>query len=109
MAEHTPGPWIRCGYLIDSDCGRVGKHVVERICTVDTGPTHEESEANAEFIVRACNAHHDLLEACEDMMLFWNDLDERYPDLDTDGISGFNGNSDYVGRARAAIAKAKGE
>lgn len=56
--------------------------------------------ANAEFIVRACNAHDALLAACEEALgvLHWY---RRY---------GNQGGIEYaIADATAAIAKAKGE
>jgi hypothetical protein len=58
----------------------------------DNGEHVLENESNAEFIVRACNAHDDLLAALE-----------RYMSKGLRGIT----IADYD-IARAAIAKAKG-
>lgn len=54
----------------------------------------EDHEANAAFIVRACNSHDDLVAALEQMTAHYEHLD------DGDGS---------IQQARAAIAKAKGE
>ena len=47
-----------------------------------------------------------LFEALKGMVEFWEKLDKKYPDLDTEGISGFDGSTDYVGRARVALSDA---
>lgn len=71
------------GYFIGSD-GYVRANL--------TGPSRDQ-KSYAEFIVRACNAHYDLLEALEGMV--------KHCDLFP--------NAEYHVKARAAIAKAKGE
>lgn len=69
---HTPGPW----------------HVVERengapyiasplgsICDMRlNGLNRKTKYANAEFIVRACNSHDDLLAACKALVATANEL-----------------------------------
>lgn len=75
-AKHTPTPWEternpKPGRTVSmtepteifahdrDDLGRVS--LIAEICH----PLHGDQEANAEFIVRACNCHDGLLEACE--------------------------------------------
>jgi hypothetical protein len=101
-AQHTPGPWKVFGvrrnqYLavIDSIPDQDGKVIANCICHV--AMTNPDAQANAEFIVRACNAHDDLLEACE-QALICIEQDEH-----THGRNFGAGNV-----LRAAIAKAKG-
>lgn len=65
MPEHSPLPWSTsdtswndgCSSLSDSDGN----------CIVDGRELRggELKSANAEFIARACNAHYDLVAACE--------------------------------------------
>jgi len=55
--EHTPIPWHTEGNLIGGDGGLIAEA---------TSFKPERNRANAEFIVRACNSHVALLEACED-------------------------------------------
>lgn len=85
LTKHTPLPW-------DYFTGRTRHHVEvaygapgmgTAICSVP-----KSQEANAEFIVRACNAHYDLLAALEAL------YDRR--------------TSDTMAKARDAIAKARG-
>lgn len=67
---HTPLPW-KCGK--DSDCPYGeweilwGDHptVIAHTANSVTGPDSLDSRGNAEFIIRACNSHYDLLAACE--------------------------------------------
>jgi hypothetical protein len=51
------------------------------------------TEANASFIVRACNSHYELIEACENLLLLVQDADA----------------SPICRLARAAILKATGK
>lgn len=81
----------------------IGNGDMQTICSVgthdlrDSVPAmrliHDSDDiaANAEFVVRACNAHDDLLAACEALM---NSLPYDKP---------------AVAQAKAAIAKARGE
>lgn len=61
--EHTPVPWR---VKTEQKCAH-GRHVH---VGPNRGPTVADvhlwcGQADAEFIVRACNAHEDLLAACE--------------------------------------------
>ena len=58
-AKHTPGPWIANANKILGLDGRL----VTMLDDLET--TCAEDEANAEFIVRAANAHDALVEALE--------------------------------------------
>jgi len=65
----TPGPWKVSGCW-----GLEGKRITYvnegsnfQVATTD-GRKKEENGANAEFIVRACNSHDDLLEACKEFV-----------------------------------------
>ena len=66
----------------------------------DTSDAIMETEANADFIVQACNAHDELLAACEDFVYAIEGYEKRT------GIIQFHPSVD---RARAAIAKARKE
>ena len=57
-------------------------------------------EANAEFIVRACNAHDELLEACKDAL----NLLEECPTVTRESIP--YDSTMWQQKLRAAIAKA---
>jgi len=69
----TPGPWetstIKLANKVEWDiCGSDGGDIIADLMGC------ENAKANAAFIVRACNAHDDLMEACHQM---WAALDER--------------------------------
>lgn len=69
---HTPTPWYY-GHSENPDVYRNAPHWLvlsdpvestgEAIADVETGPGPETAEANAAFIVRACNSHHALVTA----------------------------------------------
>lgn len=87
MSERTPGRWVLSG-----------KQTIRTESGAWIGKTNwSNGAANAEFIVRACNAHDDLVAALEEAIVILERLDTvqhlaPFPQLDT---------------ARAAIAKAK--
>lgn len=62
--NHTPTPWEVNGALIVKDC--YGKVIADTDVAMDHPPKRyvptEEQKANAAFIVRAVNAHDELLE-----------------------------------------------
>ena len=102
--KHTPTPWrvLHSGYphvvvvteKWDSEDGVLicypGRH---------TSAADPEVQANAEFIVRACNSHEELLAAARSASL----------ELTTVGIGhGHTHSQDVVARLQAAIAKAEG-
>lgn len=62
--KHTPMPWSGGHYSSIVGCPVVGRDG-QVICNTAIGPKpHKESaEANAAFIVRACNAYEDVLVA----------------------------------------------
>ena len=100
MSTHTPGPWIIVGRIIDADNGRVTadgrKDVWERVAIVDTGPTPDESEANARLIAAA----PDLLAACIAAL----------PALSAHADTGCDcPDTEAAKMLRAGIAKAKGD
>lgn len=75
---HTPTPWQqgtsanrRAMDTIFTDKGQV------QICRVDTScPEDGENEANAAFIVKACNAHDELVKTLEWVsQKLWDKLD----------------------------------
>lgn len=75
MSEHTPGPW-KCEATIvwapeaqkvicEASELRPKSGLVQYEKVTPGSPALKEVFANAEFIVRACNAHNGLVEACE--------------------------------------------
>jgi hypothetical protein len=110
MTQHTPGPWATLQELGTENPLYRGMIAIvgttpegefigvacaddERAYTTCNGET---MKANAEFIVRACNAHYDLLTVCKsayDQLL----KDEMYA------------GDPLMAQLFAAIAKAEGE
>lgn len=63
--QHTPGPWKvsetpepGSAWTITSPSGHIA---------IGWGPGSSQDDANAEFIVRACNSHDALLAACQEV------------------------------------------
>ena len=77
--QHTPVPWSIGGlssnpgegHVIESDSAdRTIAWTANSYCTSnDEEYISQEDEANAEFIVRACNSHYDLLETLDILRL----------------------------------------
>lgn len=79
--KHTPLPWEVCNGIDIYPVGDIAaRHYVadcdpDGACLADmaldvgehphTDSTYEMKKANAEFIVRACNSHYDLLDAVQ--------------------------------------------
>ena len=98
--QHTPTPWIVGCQTIGGPGNAVmklhqsGPYRALAICDIADDPTNE---ANAAFIVRACNSHHALLEALERIAQVTPETSGRVvPSIRQRDI------------ARAAIAKANG-
>ena len=87
MSKHTGGIWeVLYGSEILSNENNA--FVAETNFNIVNGKgsrkaTREET-ANAEFIVRACNSHDELLEACKEM------LEEYIADLRENGVTDGN-------------------
>ena len=86
MSKHTPLPWQADGEVVYTT---VGEDETVADCW---------EASDAEFIVRACNAHDELLAACKAMQIVLRSGPTTGKDL-----------SYELGLARAAIAKAEGE
>jgi len=95
MSKRTPGPWF-----LEDDCIRAKTSdsgtVSVAVCRGWDTRWEKEQKANAEFIVRACNAHDDLLAALEGFLAAREKVDPEHLFDDAEII-----------QARAAIAKAK--
>ena len=75
VEKHTPTPWrVAEAWQFPDDAGRVFDAVVKRfkngteslVCSFEHSVFRESQKANVEFIVRAVNAHEELVEALED-------------------------------------------
>ena len=69
-AKHTPGPWKKADIGRNASYFTTGKQGSPVIWSVTDGKNRicvlsalDEAEANAAFIVRACNSHYEMLEA----------------------------------------------
>lgn len=101
LAGHTPLPWERQSTdcegpdygvsIIGSNLGGLVAAALPWSTEIEDGD-FSRVEANAEFIVRACNSHYDLLEALQALV---NSFEKHRP-------------KKYWDDARAAIAKATG-
>ena len=114
ITQHTPTPWSIGssnpgeGHVIESDSAdRTIAWTANSYCASnDEEYISQEDEANAEFIVRACNSHDALLEALELYDSFskanddWRQMVRNL--LNSDDTP------EVVIKAREAIAKAKG-
>jgi hypothetical protein len=100
--KHTPGPW----YVTISGLGvattprRATANICDLVCdfTGISEDTEDEALANAEFIVRACNSHEKLLEACK-----WAAKSPHHPTCPQDGQHC----NCHVGAAQTAIGEAE--
>jgi len=114
MPKHTPGPWVairqRGIYKGNYNIGRLEDQGNGPLLTfvIVLGPNDfcpprygRSAEANAEFIVRACNTHNDLLTACEALLAGIQGLP---PLTAIEGVL-----EAQFKQGMAAIAKAKGE
>lgn len=107
MSEHTPVPWRTAG------SGPATPHFALSVRTVAGGIAEgticriwqrAEAKANAEFIVRACNAHDDMLEALIEVIKTAENPDMPWWIDNSNGCTiGFD-----LAKIKAAIARAEG-
>ena len=95
--KHTPLPWI---YKHREACGFIcaGKHDTSFLPEIP-GSSRED----AEFIVKACNSHYELLEECEKAYKVMSELSKTLPIKDAKKLAT---RADIF---NLAIQKAKGE
>lgn len=96
---HTAGKWTaekRANWIIRS--------AEKQIATVSFTDSEEEHEANARFIVTACNSHQELLEACKMLLSLVDDEGNAELLMQND----FGNLNEAMLYARPAIAKAEG-
>jgi hypothetical protein len=119
--RHTPLPWLATSARKQSNSGNYRAQIRHIVHAPETGmdfnayPAHalggihdtkEVAEANATFIVKACNAHYELLEALKRSLAFAEyELELRLPSADPEYIEYAQ---KAVDTARSAIAKATG-
>ena len=68
--KHTQGPWEVLNNYIKVRGGAVIATTARNnsVCNFAAGVASLEDAANAEFIVRACNSHYELLEALKSIL-----------------------------------------
>jgi hypothetical protein len=112
MTEHTPTPWL----VIPPSADRPSRAMVCAAggANIYDAPLTNETEANAAFIVRAVNAHDDLVKALEPFARMARGMSEveqmdhvLFKRLDSDGRVMLDQiTADDFVRALAALAKA---
>jgi hypothetical protein len=83
---HTPLPWkpSDSGTGIWSADEPLGKNKIIAICSCDAvSRPKDENTANAAFILRACNSHHELLAELENIVAAIAAADINDPGIDT--------------------------
>ena len=118
MTEHTPTPW----HWIDAYSGAhiVTPSIHDDLAGIKAGPEEvlsllasdeqpaclDISVADADFLLRAVNAHDALLAACKALVA---DCNYEHDDMcSTHRVSSAQCDC-HIGQARAAIAKAEGQ
>ncbi len=85
-ATRTPGPWEHiAGWIYaEQQDACIATLMFDEAGTRNGGPmSNAELEANAEFVVTACNAHDALVEALMPLAQLGRAIDERmYPAMD---------------------------
>jgi len=94
--KHTPGPWNYSSGMVWA--GRGEEIAIARAARDDEATSPCERDANAKYIVRACNAHDDLMEALRDLL---HQIGHAPEEWFSDECEGFD-----CDKARAAIDKA---
>jgi len=101
---HTPIPWkvsLSGPFNILTAEG-----LLVATCVSVPERSSNSAQANAEFIVSACNSHCELVEVLEKVKVYLNTLMEAQPNELEDAVSSLTEPlEDWVG---AALAKAKG-
>lgn len=107
LPAHTPTPWIFIRHdaqfphygHIQGSYGKdaEGNESILTIATIIKYASPEEGPANGAFIVRAVNAHDELVAALKRALEYWAHRQQRYT----------NRSPRWVVDARAAIAKAR--
>ncbi|MGZ8432797.1 MAG: hypothetical protein ACXWYM_00435 [Candidatus Binatia bacterium] len=96
-AQHTELPWKTNAMEVFTDAGKSSKRIAFATGKAQGDDNSlEELKANAEFIVRACNSHYELLEALQETWAHFGDA------MSDEEIA-------LKEKSLAAIAKAKGE
>ncbi len=101
--KHTPTPWI-CHGLEITGTNDKRKNFAHGVCTVDNDDDRQGngvSRANAALIVRAVNAHDELVKALRK-------VEGHFENFEMSGELGGD-EKDCLDAIRAALAKAQGD
>lgn len=98
-SKHVPTPWSITEHrqVIDGNGSTVSVAGIAFPCGY-VDPAGRES-ANAEFIVRACNSHNSLVEACREAVIQLRYLDDKFMPTGTTSCT--------ISRIEAAIKSAE--
>ena len=107
MSKHTAGPWFADHLIVSAE---VYGHPDPIAMMAVNGGRGDEALANAQFIVRACNAHEDLLAALK-ALVDWQGVEHQAaagPDGDAEDCPEDDTcRCPIVAQVNAAIAKAE--
>jgi len=73
--KHTPEPWEINDYINKSICVKFwinAKNCNDTIIEIKSYDNIKKAKANANFIIKACNSHYELLEACKSALNYIN-------------------------------------
>jgi len=101
--KHTPLPWVSKYVQVADKWEILGKEKdgSEKWIGVMIWGSEPEDEANNEFILRACNSHYELVEACKEAIDLLRD--------EWEGTSPNSIGNKTIRQLEQAIAKAEGE
>ena len=102
-AQHTPEPWRIWRDADPKEPLQIIGMETDFVCTIAMENTN--ARANAAFIVKACNAHADLLAALRSLLPFAQS--EKLASHQSFGC--FETRETAINRARAAINKMEGQ
>lgn len=95
--QHSPLPWVQDGCVVEAFDAPFHHDIAATSKSAIWTSDESRAEANAKFIVKACNCHDELLAALKDLL----NATSGNPKTPPTGFEAI--------RARAAIAKAEGE
>lgn len=107
--KHTSTPWnVRYGGGQDDDGFCIASRITNKVVCEYWPPSRQDyRQADAAFIVRACNSHADLVAALEEIIDYWGKPIRL--DADARTVAKISAETREAMRdiARAALAKAK--
>lgn len=103
MTEHSPLPWFVPIHLEGPTITDKSEGI---IADIDLGLSPEVDQANAAYIVKACNAYPELVKALEQAVSMLNGAEVADPEDDPELAQSWK---DSRQRIRDVLAKAKGD